>query len=131
TPGKLGGSRRRPPACPAPSGHERASGPCVASRIDALNGRPFRQGGDDCLGCGWRPGLKNDLAVSIDDTDMRLFHRDVQSSKLLHGSSLRHIGKILSTVREQPPNYPMLKISENKGRQKIGVWSCRADGATR
>src|SRR4029077_18275702 len=29
------------------------------------------------------------------------------------------------------PNYPMLKNSENKRRQKTRLWSCRADSATR
>src|SRR5207249_12339170 len=41
-----------------------------------------------CVGRGWRPGLKNDLPVPIDNADMRLFHRDVQSGKILHGCSL-------------------------------------------
>jgi hypothetical protein len=45
---------------------------------NALNGRTYRQGGGDCFRHGWRPGLKNDLPLSIDDADMRLFHRDVQ-----------------------------------------------------
>src|ERR1700758_5580828 len=55
---------------------------------NALNGRTFRQGGGDCFRHGWRPDLKNDLPVSIDDADMRLFHRDVQSGKILHGALL-------------------------------------------
>jgi hypothetical protein len=43
---------------------------------------------------GWRPGLKNDLAVSIDNAYMRLFHSDVQSSAFVcsphQESSSRH-----------------------------------------
>jgi len=71
---------------------------------NALNGRTFRQGGGDCFRHGWRPDLKNDLPLSIDDADMRLFHRDVQSGKMLHGCSPLHFGKpILSTFRKQPP----------------------------
>src|SRR5262245_34803078 len=57
---------------------------------NALKGRTFRQGGGDCFRHGWRPDLKNDLPLSIDDADILPSRRPIrQNAPWLLSSSLR------------------------------------------
>src|SRR5439155_8626767 len=85
---------------------------------NALKGRTFRQGGGDCFRHGWRPDLKNDLPVPIDDADRRLFHRDVQSGKILHGCSLLFTSESrYYRLSGSSRHYPMLK---NTAVQRYG-----------
>src|SRR4029434_4184148 len=56
--------------------------------------------------------LQHNLALAVDNADVRLFHRDIQSSKMFHGCSPFALGsQSYRTPEEQPPHYPMLQNS--------------------
>jgi hypothetical protein len=65
----------------------------------------------------------NDYAIAINDTDMRLFYRDVQSSKILHYSSPSSStrGSILSHPLEKSRSLP------NAGKIILSGQSCKID----
>lgn len=131
-PGRLAGSRRRPPASQVPSGHERARGDSAHLEQNALKGRTFHLGGGDCFRHGWRPDLKNDLPLSIDDADMRLFHRDVQSGKIVQRFDLKPrrlaadtaygTGKFLGWLVKEKKIIPHIPVWEKSDRQD-GIFS--------
>ena len=82
---------RRSPAAPAHRDRDTASAPCGPSRIRSADTplpspTPPRLPGGRCRSC-----LQNHAAVMVDNADMRLVHRYVQSSKILHGCSPLHI----------------------------------------
>src|SRR4030095_8927062 len=57
--------------------------------------------------------LQHNLALAVDNADVRLFHRDIQSSKVFHGCSPFALGsQSYRTPEEQPPHYPMLQKSD-------------------
>src|SRR5688572_18797570 len=78
-----------------------------------------RQGLRNRLRQGRRHCLQRNVAVAIDNADVRLFHRDIQSSKVFHGCSPFALGsQLYRTPEEQPPHYPMLQKSPTSA-----VWS--------
>ena len=60
---------------------------------NTIVGRPGAVASAAAIAAGeWHLRLMNDSSVAVDNTDMRLVHRDIQASKILHGCSPLHDG---------------------------------------
>src|SRR5437879_4133746 len=84
---------------------------------DPPTGRCSGQRGFDVGGRRRYLHLVNDRAVSVHDAHVRLFHRHVQSSEIVHGRSpLPMTEPILSVSGKSCRHYPMLQKSQNAER---------------
>jgi hypothetical protein len=82
-PGRLVGSRRRPPGDRVGATRETGSAPYAQSQHDATATRLFRQFAGDSLRRRLRLALANHHAFAIENADVRLVDRDIQASKIL------------------------------------------------